>query len=159
MDKKNKLLISVGGVAILALVVFAVAQTQSKSTQTSSLPGNSSGTPTVPPTDNPTATTSRQLRYKNGTYSVTGTYDSPAGKENLGVTLVLNDGIITDSTVTPMSANRTSDRYQKRFIDSYKTLVVGKSIDSLQLDTVSGSSLTPMGFNDAVAQIKAQAQM
>jgi hypothetical protein len=47
--------------------------------------------------------------------------------------------------------------YQGLFIANYKQYVIGKSIDSLNLSEVSGSSLTSSGFNAAVAEIKAQA--
>jgi hypothetical protein len=40
----------------------------------------------------------------------------------------------------------------------YKQYVVGKKIDEVQLTKVSGSSLTPQGFNDALAKIKAEAK-
>jgi hypothetical protein len=37
-------------------------------------------------------------------------------------------------------------------------MVVGKNISELQLTKVSGSSLTPQGFMDALEKIKAEAQ-
>jgi hypothetical protein len=51
-----------------------------------------------------------------------------------------------------------SVQFEGMFADSYKPLVVGKSVDSINLDKVSGSSLTPKGFNDALDQIKSQAK-
>jgi len=36
--------------------------------------------------------------------------------------------------------------------------VIGKNIADVQLSRVSGSSLTPEGFNNALATIKSQAQ-
>lgn len=52
-----------------------------------------------------------------------------------------------------------SARFQDLFAQNYKPLVIGKNIDEVQLGKVSGSSLTPMGFNDALAKIKTQAQI
>ena len=42
--------------------------------------------------------------------------------------------------------------------NNVKTLVVGKKITDVKLDKVSGSSLTPKGFNDALEQIKTLAK-
>jgi hypothetical protein len=36
---------------------------------------------------------------------------------------------------------------------------VGKNINDLKLTKIAGSSLTPMGFNDAVAKIKMKAKV
>jgi hypothetical protein len=36
--------------------------------------------------------------------------------------------------------------------------VIGKDVASIKLKNVSGSSLTPMGFNKAVAAIEKQAE-
>ena len=95
--------------------------------------------------------------YKDGTYTATGTYDSPAGIESIGVSITLKNDIVTSSTVTPMTSNRTSSRYQQMFISGYQPYVVGKNINTIKLGTISRSSLTPTGFNNALATIKKQA--
>jgi uncharacterized protein with FMN-binding domain len=102
--------------------------------------------------------TTKKSTYKDGTYSAIGTYNSPGGKDQLGVSITLKNNIVVDATVTNMAGDRTSKRYEDAFISGYKTLVIGKNIDTLQLDVVSGSSLTPIGFNNAIAIIKAQAK-
>lgn len=96
--------------------------------------------------------------YKNGSYTVTGKYISPAGPETIKVTLTLTDGVVTASTVVAQADIQGSQEFQEKFINNYKQYVVGKKIDTLQLGKVAGSSLTPKGFNDAVEQIKAQAK-
>jgi len=55
--------------------------------------------------------------------------------------------------------NRESQHYQSRFLSGYKQYVVGKNISSVNLTNVSGSSLTPIGFDNALTQIKAQAKV
>ena len=95
--------------------------------------------------------------YKDGTYTATGSYDSPAGMENVKVSVVLKGGIVTASTVTNEATDHTSSRYQNMFISGYSQYVNGKSIASLNVGKVSGSSLTPIGFNQAIAKIKTQA--
>jgi hypothetical protein len=109
----------------------------------------------VPPVD----TKKSVLIYKNGTYSAIGSYFSPGGEDQLAVTLVLKNDLITDVSVTPQAGDRTSERYQNMFIADYKQYVVGKNIADVYLTKISGSSLTPQGFDDALAQIKSQAQV
>ncbi len=129
--------------------------------------------PTVPsvpvtsPVTNPSATTPVDVKkippvvspYKNGTYTAVGQYNAPSGTESIGVEVALKDGIITDVIVTPQARNGTSRRYQQTVAQNIKQYVVGKSITAVQLDRVSGSSLTPQGWNDAVAQILVQAKV
>ncbi len=109
--------------------------------------------PTPAPAPTPAAHT-----YKDGTYSTVGTYNSPAGNEEIGVTITLKNDIITAVSVEPKATAMKSIRMQQDFAANYKTLVVGKNIASVNLGKVSGASLTPLGFNDAVAKIEAQAK-
>jgi uncharacterized protein with FMN-binding domain len=96
-------------------------------------------------------------KYKDGTYTSAGAYKSPAGPESVEVTLVIRNDIIMDATVVGKAKNDISIKMQNAFIEGYKTLVIGKNIDSIKVDKVSGSSLTPKGFNAAVELIKTQA--
>jgi hypothetical protein len=113
--------------------------------------------PAVPPATTP-ADVAPSSKYKNGTYSADGFYSSPGGNDVVHVTLTLKNGIVTDAVVTAGDVDRTSLRYQQAFMSGYKAYVIGKSIDSIKLTKVSGSSLTPSGFNDAVAKIKVSAK-
>ena len=124
-------------------------------------------TPVVPePTNTETAsgivesgTDSADLAtYKNGTYAVIGEYKSPAGPEEIDVTIILEDAIIRDVTVVAKATNPVSVKRQGAFVEGYKTLVIGKNIDEVELSKVAGSSLTSQGFNDAIEKVKMQAQ-
>ncbi len=115
-------------------------------------------TETAPVATDPKPKTIVKTVYKNGTYTADGTYRSPAGNETINVTLVVKDDLIVDSTVTGTSQSIKSQKYMAIFISNYKSYVVGKNIDSIKLDKVSGSSLTPKGFNDALSKIKVEAQ-
>lgn len=95
--------------------------------------------------------------YRDGTYSVDGSYDTPAGTQKIGITLVLSGGIVIDTSAVRRATNPTSKTYQDDFIANYKSSVVGKDISTLSLGKISGSSLTPNGFNAAVTAIKVQA--
>ena len=121
----------------------------------------SSKTPATPTTPPPPATIPKNYVavYKNGTYTANGVYNSPGGQDEIAVSVTLTNDIITDTTVTSVRADRTSLRYQDKFIAGYKQYVVGQNINSVNLTVVSGSSLTPDGFNAALTKIKAQAKV
>ncbi|MGB2791593.1 MAG: hypothetical protein WBC29_03510 [Candidatus Moraniibacteriota bacterium] len=98
------------------------------------------------------------VSYTDGTYTALGEYTSPAGPEHITVTLTLKDGVITEVASTEESENPKSQYMQKQFSEGVSTAVTGKSIDSLDLAVVNGSSLTPKGFMDALEKIKAEAK-
>jgi uncharacterized protein with FMN-binding domain len=109
---------------------------------------------TSAPTQKPAATAG----YKDGTYSATGHYDSPGGTEGIKVSLTLVDDKVSATNVQSDANDPTAQSYQTIFISGYKSFVVGKKINTIQLSNVSGSSLTSQGFNDALKQIENQAQ-
>ncbi len=118
-------------------------------------------TPIVPPALPDavlTGSSTSVKKYKDGSYRVVGDYNSPGGAEQIGVMIVLQNGMIVDSTVTLMATRPISVKKQEEFIAGYKQFVTGKSIDEVTLTKVSGSSLTPIGFNDALAKVKLEAQ-
>lgn len=96
--------------------------------------------------------------YKDGVYSAAGIYTAPSGQESIGVSLTLAGDVVKDVSVTINATNEDSKKYQQKFVAGYKTLVVGKKISDISLSKVSGSSLTPNGFNDAIAKIEVQAK-
>jgi uncharacterized protein with FMN-binding domain len=174
--------------AVIAAVVFGnrqsdtstatTDQTSSQATDTSSAPTTSVDSTTVatPPVDTTpvadTTTTTTVVAqtpppvvikkptsvYKDGTYTATGSYMSPGGPDQVGVTLTLANDVITSISVTPGAGDNESARYQNRFISGYKPLVIGKNIATVNLSRVSGSSLTSRGFNAALAKIETQAK-
>lgn len=100
----------------------------------------------------------QQVSYKDGVYAQVGNYTSPGGPEEIDVKLTLKNGVIVESEVTPKATRPFSVKWQGVFAENYKALVVGKNIKELNLGKVSGSSLTPKGFNDAVEKIKSQSK-
>jgi uncharacterized protein with FMN-binding domain len=94
--------------------------------------------------------------YADGTYSATGWYGGQPS--SITVQLTLDNDVITKVRVTPHATDETSLDYQQRFADAVPAIVVGKDIDQVaNLGRTAGSSGTPQGFNDALAQIKQQA--
>ncbi len=105
----------------------------------------------------PAATTPARKKYTDGTYTADGTYTIPDGQETITVSLTLKDGIITDANFTGNPTERQSKFNEEKFAAGYRAEVVGKDIDRVNLTVVNGSSLTPMGFMDALAKIKTEA--
>ncbi len=162
----NKMLVPVviGALIILAVVGIFAYQGMKGSQQA---PTEVTGTPTAMVSESPTgvmtpevspAGTESASPYKDGTYKATGEYTTPGGTREVDVTLTIKNGVVTDTTFTGHATDPNSKRFQGEFADGYKVLVVGKSVDGITLTKVSGSSLTPKGFNDAVTKIKAEAQ-
>lgn len=96
--------------------------------------------------------------YKDGTYEAVGEYSYHSGTETIDVTVTLKGGVIEDVDVVAQAKSPISKDKQEDFIANYKEQVVGKNIDEVELGKISGSSLTPIGFNAAIEEIKAQAQ-
>jgi uncharacterized protein with FMN-binding domain len=103
------------------------------------------------------ATTTSNKSYKDGTYTEPGTYVSPGGTEHISVTLTLAKNIITAMKVTTVQADPTATGYEQMFEGGISGATVGKDINTLNIGVVAGSSLTSMGFNKALAAIKADA--
>lgn len=121
--------------------------------------GQTTPTPTQTPTPDTTATppSTQKSVYKDGTYSATGNYVAPGGPETIGVSLTVKNDVVTAVNVTPQARNGTSQNWQNYFAQGSNS-IIGMKLDAIQIDSISGSSLTPIGFMDAVAKIKTQAQ-
>ncbi len=59
--------------------------------------------------------------------------------------------------VTTVKADPTATGYEQMFEGGIAAATVGKNINTLNIGVVAGSSLTSMGFNKALATIKADA--
>jgi hypothetical protein len=97
--------------------------------------------------------------YADGSYTQTGSYQNPVGSEDISVSITLADDKVTGVIVTLNAVNVTTKQYQDLFSGGISSVVVGKSLEELgATGNVNGSSLTPKGFNDAVAAIKSAAK-
>ncbi len=95
--------------------------------------------------------------YTDGTYTASGSYQTPESVESIDVTVTLEDGVITTVDVTGDPQRSESARYQSEFIEGIDAEVVGKNIDDISVSRVAGSSLTSGGFNEAIEEIKTEA--
>jgi len=155
-SNSKKVGLGIAIVAVLALIGITVAANKKTAEQTIPVDTTSTTTASLPITT--TTTSSGTTEFKNGTYTATGSYMSPGGEDQIGVTVTLVNDKITAATVTPMPGDHTSAHYQSIFAANYKQYVIGQDITTLKLDKVSGSSLTGQGFNAAITQIETQAK-
>ena len=110
-------------------------------------------------TNAPQSTPQAGAVYRNGTYTATGSYVTPGGRESITLTVTLQNEVITDSSLEQNAKSEQAKDYQQRFASGYKERVVGKDIDEVSLVRVAGSSLTSSGFHDALEQIKIDASI
>jgi len=99
--------------------------------------------------------------FRAGEYEATGSYTTPDGQtQSIEVEVELAaDGTITDLDADGQAEGGNSEQYQGKFESGINQQVVGKRITELDVDKVSGSSLTSGGFNDAIEQIVSQARV
>lgn len=154
------------GIILIALVVIGslavVAYQSQKSKQSTNTTMTEQVRPTTttvePTTGGSPAAMAKSGEYKDGTYTAVGDYVSPGGAEQVGVTITLKGGVVDSVNFESKAERPMSKQFQAKFASGYKELVLGKNINEVKLTKVSGSSLTPKGFNDAVEKIKVEAK-
>lgn len=153
-QKKNNLVKIIGIIVVVAIIAYGVFKYVKKDEAPSE---NNPAGGTVPALGEGNGEETSMF-YADGTYTATGNYISPGGAEEIGVTITLQDGVIVNAKVETRATRPTSVKMQTAFEAGFAVFVIGKNIDEVELDKVSGSSLTPKGFNEALVEIKAQAQ-
>lgn len=146
------------GLLVIAFIAFTLYNANTKSATDQNAPMTQEPTGQQQSQQPSPQTTTQATPFKDGTYAVVGNYMSPGGQEELGVTVTLANGLITDVIVEPKATRPMSKTRQADFAANYQPMVMGKNIADVQLSKVSGSSLSPKGFNDAIEKIKAEAQ-
>jgi uncharacterized protein with FMN-binding domain len=150
-SNRDTILKIIAGVAVLGIAGIAFSKIGNEA-ELESVTTNSPSTESVDQ-----ATVNSNSKYKDGTYTSEGEYTSPAGQEEVEVTVTLQGDVVTDVSFVDKASNPGSVKNQELFSQGFEQLVVGKSIDSIELGVVNGSSLTPKGFMDAIAKIKVEA--
>ncbi|MBL8159704.1 FMN-binding protein [Candidatus Saccharibacteria bacterium] len=162
-NRSRQVTLSAAIIVIIALVIAGVLANSNKPAQQSSTETQqtTSSTPGVTKTAEPTGEAAAVPNgpYKGGTYRAQGVYTSPGGETRINITLTIDgSGKVVNTKAESASDNPTSRRYQTKFIRNYTELVVGKNVNEIKLTTVSGSSLTSRGFQDALQKIKTEAK-
>lgn len=140
------------GVGVTAVVVTKKSDDSSATTNTAQT------TDTTTSESSDTTASDSSATYKDGTYTETGRYVSPGGAESIEVSVTIANNVITDATVVGDATLGDAKQYQGDFISGFKTLVVGKEVNSVSISRVAGASLTTKGFNTALEAIKADAK-
>ena len=148
--------------AVVAIIVIVLLAAAGGAVYVATRPGDATTTQsttqdTTGETSTPADTSDVASEYTDGTYEATGTYSTPGGRESVDLTVTITDGTITSTEIDGSATSGDSLQCQTRFINNYKTLVVGKKVDDVSLSRVAGSSLTSGGFNQALDQIKNEA--
>lgn len=156
-DKSKKLVAFLAVMLVVVAIVgtITVSKKQKDETAASGLTDSTSTSANTPASTTSTDTAT----YKDGTYTAEGSYDTPGGNESITITVTLQNGLVTSTSVSSTPTDRDAKEYQDAFKSAYKGQVVGKAVKSLRLSRVAGSSLTSIGFNNALDQIKNQAQI
>ncbi len=97
-------------------------------------------------------------KYNDGSYIKTGGYQSPGGSETVTVNVSVKDDMVQSVSVAGGTDNDVSKNFQKLFIDGVNAQVVGKKLADVKVGVVNGSSLTGIGFNQAIDAIRSSAQ-
>lgn len=95
----------------------------------------------------------------NGEYSYEVSYATPPGTTELTVTFALTNNTINQVRLVGNPQHSTSLQYQKKIEDELGNLIVGKELSNVEPlpSRSAGSSLTPTAFNEALAQLQAEA--
>ncbi|HEY5229599.1 MAG TPA: hypothetical protein VIJ11_01755 [Galbitalea sp.] len=148
LDKKTALAAAIGLSLVGALAGCASTTYSSSSADDSSSSGGTTATST---SDNTTS-------YTDGTFTADGSYVSPGGRETIAVTVTIKSDLIIAASVKTVTADPQGAQYQAQFESGISAVAVGKSLDTLSVGSVAGSSLTSQGFNSALASIRSEAK-
>lgn len=158
MERSNNNKIIAGIIVIAAIVLIAVAANILGKKDKQPVQNTNAASETTTSDTSSTTTVEAGVTYKDGTYTVSDTYPSPGGIEDIKVVLTVKDNTVSAVEVTQEANQRESAEYQGRFQEGYKSKVIGKALSSLSLSRSSGASLTTNAFNDALEEIRQQAK-
>ncbi len=149
----------IGGlVAVLVLAIIGVVVKMfSGDSSTPAAPAADKKMPTQPVAEKKQVEEAVAMPENGKKVSVTGTYKSPAGMEEIGFTVMVDkDGMVTGAEAKPMAENEKSVMFQGNFAKALPTMITGKKLSDLEkIDRTGGASLTTGAFNAALTKLKA----
>lgn len=151
-NSPQKMIASIVVLTAVAIIAFGLKPSPAKQT------AQAAASNTMPTTTNGAVGSGAASAYRDGVYTASANYYVPHGDESIKVTLALQNGVVTSSSIQNSQGNPVSASFQLGFAASYKSYVLGKDISSLELSYVSGASDTTQGFDNALAQIRTQAK-
>lgn len=160
-SKKKQLIASIIIIIAVVLVAFGASAISKEMKEDSSVATdatNSLNATSNTDSSAPTTTATNSASYKDGTYTVDDSYQSPGGNEAIKTSITVEGGVIKEAKVTQHANNSESADHQSDFAKGFKSKVIGKAIGGLNISRVSGASLTTKAFNDAIEQIRTKAQ-
>jgi hypothetical protein len=141
-------------IALILIVVLGIGFTLFQQNKTTT-PEPTAQEITTPATD---AIPGSVADYKDGQHKTQVTYQTPKRDVYLmDVSLTVVNDIVTDAEIA-YSQGAEKDPNAQKFDAAYRVEVIGKDIDSINLSRVGGASLTTGAFNNALANIKADAK-
>lgn len=141
---------TVGAAATLAALLPLAACGPGPGEPSASSPPRSAAPSDEAPSTNSTG-------YADGTYTARGYYGG--APSYMTFTVTLEDGVISEVSSELMPENNDTSRgYQERFAEALPEEVVGRSVDEVEVGRLAGSSSCGDGFNDALAQIRDEAE-
>jgi hypothetical protein len=147
-------LATASGLSLAAALAGCASTTSMSSSSGSSVDSSGASSSTG---SSATSTSDNTTNYKDGTYSADGSYVSPGGQEEIAVTVTVKSNLITAVSVKTIKADSEAAQYQSQFSSGISAVAVGRSLATLSVSNVAGSSLTSQGFDAALATIRTEA--
>lgn len=97
--------------------------------------------------------------YQDGSYRAKGSYLTPGGAESIGVRLSVAGDRIVSAQVEVEATSPTARQFQSQFATRYADQVVSRDLDSVDVSRLAGASLTSLGFDNALTQIRSAARV
>jgi uncharacterized protein with FMN-binding domain len=163
---KAKLIGTIAAVLVVAGIVVFADHIRSKDNDANAVSTAQTSTANDTHVTNSSTTSDNQAvsgsntaaTLKDGTYTDSEDYFVPPGQESVAVTATIQNGVVSDISITNSKNDRESAEFQNDFAGSYKSQVVGQKISGLQIRAIAGASDTTDAFNRALSQITTKAQ-
>ena len=168
MDNRNKLIMVVGTIALVAssgiggYLLFTTKDSPSNSptatsTQIENTAANTSpATTTVTPSSTATPTTS--TGFKDGTYTASTNYSVPHGSNTIKATVTINSDKITSVTASGNFTDSESSFYVDSFNSSVNLDASTQLLSAYSPSRIGGASLTTAAFTDVLDTIRRDAK-
>lgn len=125
--------------------------------------GEEVAVPTVPVTETVVEDTSvvesissssvEVIELTSSTINYDGEHGRNNGRDQLTVTVSLEDGMITDVSLSQTAGHGESRRYQSAFASAIKSQVIGKTLAQATVGRVGGASNTSDAWNKALSTL------